>query len=313
LMSTTHKHKEKQSGRNMLVYTTQALGRKKLRDKIIKPSFLDIEVKTTKKNLKQVRIVPRKTHYVVEVIYEKEETPAKVNPDYIAGVDIGLNNLAAVASNKPGFVPVVVNGRPLKSINQYFNKKRANLQSQLGEKKATSLKISRLTDKRNRKVKHELHFASRKIIDSLVASEIGTLVIGKNPQWKKEINIGKQNNQNFVSIPHAQFVSMLTYKAQLVGIKVIVTEESYTSKCSFIDLEPIQKKEVYVGKRIQRGLFQSKEGKFINADVNGAYNILRKVAPNAFPLTKGGRGLCNGVEGVVVHPLRISLKNEPVE
>jgi putative transposase len=310
-------YKEKQKGRHILVYTTQALSRKKLRESIIKPSFLDIEVKTTKKNLKQVRIVHRKTHYVVEVIYEKEEKPAKVNPDYIAGVDIGLNNLAAVASNKPGFVPVVVNGRPLKSINQYYNKKRASLQSQLGQVeravalvegvvsthrterlKATSLKISILTDKRNRKVKHELHVASRKIIDSLVLEEIGTLVVGKNPQWKQEINIGKRNNQNFVSIPHAQFVSMLTYKAQLVGIQVCVTEESYTSKCSFLDLEPIQKKEVYLGKRIQRGLFQSKEGKFINADVNGAYNIIRKVAPNAFR---------NGVEGVVVHPLRISL------
>ena len=160
-------------------------------------------------------------------------------------MDIGLNNLAAVASNKPGFVPVVVNGRPLKSINQYYNKKRASLQSQLGQK-ATSLKISILTDKRNRKVLHELHKASRKIIDSLVLEEIGTLVIGKNPQWKKEINIGKKNNQNFVSIPHAQFVSMLAYKAQLVGIQVCVTEESYTSKCSFLDLEPIQKQEVYL-------------------------------------------------------------------
>jgi IS605 OrfB family transposase len=238
-----------------------------------------------------------------------------VNQDYIAGVDIGLNNLAAVASNKPGFMPVVVNGRPLKSINQYFNKKRANLQSQLGSTgrgygetkpstRATSRQISSLTDKRNRKVKHELHKASRKIIDVLVASEIGTLVIGKNPEWKQFLNIGRRNNQNFVSIPHAQFVSMLTYKAQLVGIQVYVTEESYTSKCSFLDLEPIEKREIYMGKRISRGMFRSSKGFLINADVNGAYNILRKVAPNAFR---------NGVEGVVVHPLRISLKNEPVE
>ena len=297
-------YKDKLSGRHILVYTTQALSRRLLKGGIIKPSGLDIFVNTKQKKIKQVRIVPRKTHYVVEVVYEKEEAPAKVNPDYIAGVDIGLNNLATVASNKPGFVPVVVNGRPLKSINQYFNKKRANLQSQIGVTKATDPKIEKITDKRNRKVKHELHIASRKIIDTLVAEEVGTLVIGKNSEWKQKINIGKRNNQNFVSIPHAQFVSMLTYKAELVGIKVCVTEESYTSKCSFIDLEPIQKKEVYVGKRIQRGLFQSKEGKFINADVNGAYNILRKVAPNAFR---------NGVEGVVVHPLRISLKNEPVE
>jgi putative transposase len=129
-------------------------------------------------------------------------------------------------------------------------------------------------------------------------------VIGKNPEWKQFLNIGRRNNQNFVSIPHAQFVSMLTYKAQLVGIQVYVTEESYTSKCSFLDLEPIEKREIYMGKRISRGMFRSSKGFLINADVNGAYNILRKVAPNAFR---------NGVEGVVVHPLRISLKNEPVE
>ncbi|MBM3239396.1 IS200/IS605 family element transposase accessory protein TnpB [Candidatus Poribacteria bacterium] len=308
------KYKEKLSGRHLLVYTTQAISKRKLRQWIIKPSQLDIEVRTKQKNIKQVRIVPRKTHYVLEVVYEKDISPAPFNPDYIAGVDIGLNNLAAVASNKPGFVPVVVNGRPLKSINQYFNKKRANLQSQLsvvmvGDKPASKefappKKISQLTDKRNRKVKHELHVASRRIVDHLVAEEIGNLVIGKNPQWKHKIHIGRRNNQNFVSIPHAQFVSMLTYKARLVGIKVIETEESYTSKCSFLDLEPIQKQEVYLGKRIQRGLFQSHKGRKINADVNGAYNILRKVAPNAFS---------NGVEGVVVHPLRVSLKNEPVE
>jgi len=291
-------YKDKQKGRHILVYTTQAISRRAMMSGIIKPSGLDIFVNTKQKNINQVRIVPRKTHYVVEVVYEKEASPAKVNPDYIAGVDIGLNNLAAVASNKPGFVPVVVNGRPLKSINQYFNKKRANLQSQLGVTKATSLKIEKITDKRNRKVKHELHVASLKIIDTLVAEEVGTLVVGKNPEWKQEINIGKRNNQNFVSIPHAQFVSMLTYKAELVGIKVCVTEESYTSKCSFLDLEPIQKQEVYLGKRIKRGLFQSQSGRKINADVNGALNLIRKVAPNAFS---------NGVEGVVVHPLRISL------
>ena len=296
------RYKEKQKGRHILVYTTQALSKSRLRDGIIKPSQLSIEVKTKQKKINQVRIVPRKTHYVLEVVYEQKEVPAKVNQDYIAGADLGLNNLAAVASNKPGFVPVVVNGRPLKSINQYFNKRRANLQSQLGF--STSHQIERLTDKRNRKIKHFLHVASRRIIHHLVAEEIGTLVIGKNPNWKQKINIGRQNNQNFVSIPHAQFVSMLTYKAQLVSIKVIVTEESYTSKCSFLDLEPIQKHEVYVGRRIKRGLFQSQSGRLINADVNGAYNILRKVAPNAFS---------NGVEGVVVHPLKVSLKNEPVE
>jgi IS605 OrfB family transposase len=316
------KYKEKQKGRNLLIYTIQAISKRFLKQSIIKPSGLDILVKTKQKEINQVRIIPRKTHYVVEVIYTQQETQAEVNKNYIAGVDIGLNNLAAVASNKPGFVPLLVNGRPLKSINQFYNKRRASLQSQLenpkkgaglsadkdrkcalsstGVSKSTSRRIDRLTDKRNRRIKHELHVASLLIVDHLVKEQIGTLVIGKNKNWKQEINIGKKNNQNFVSIPHARFVDMLKYKAELQGIEVYTPEEGYTSKCSFLDLEPIEKHETYVGQRIKRGLFCSKEGILINADINGACNIIRKVAPNAF---------ADGVEGAVVRPLKVSFKN----
>ena len=314
-------YKDKLSGRNLLIYTIQAISKRFLKQSIIKPSGLDIKVSTKQKEINQVRIVPRKTHYVVEVIYthkgrkckkqpttssygalsSTQETEAEVNKNYIAGVDIGLNNLAAVASNKPGFVPLLVNGRPLKSINQFYNKRRASLQSQLeNPKKETSQRIDRLTDKRNRKIKHELHVASFNIIDHLVKEQIGTLVIGKNKNWKQEINIGSRNNQNFVSIPHARFVDMLKYKAELQGIQVYTTKEGYTSKCSFLDLEPIEKHETYVGQRIKRGLFRSKEGILINADINGACNIIRKVAPNAF---------ADGVEGAVVRPLKVSFKN----
>ncbi|MFQ6039789.1 MAG: RNA-guided endonuclease TnpB family protein, partial [Candidatus Poribacteria bacterium] len=212
-------------------------------------------------------------------------------------------------SNKPSFVPLLVNGRPLKSINQFYNKRRAQLVSQLPDPKSaggdarsrqTSKRLDRLTDKRNRRIKHELHVASFNIIDHLVKERIGTLVIGKNKNWKQEINIGKKNNQNFVSIPHARFVDMLKYKAELQGIQVYTTEEGYTSKCSFLDLEPIEKHETYVGQRIKRGLFRSKDGILINADINGSCNIIRKVAPNAF---------ADGVEGAVVRPLKVSFKN----
>lgn len=130
----------------------------------------------------------------------------------------------------------------------------------------------------------------------LVNEGIGTLVIGKNPEWKQEVNMGSRNNQNFVQIPHARFIQMLSYKAQLVGIRVLITEESYTSKCSFLDSEPIGKHERYMGKRVKRGLFRSAMGHYINADVNGAYNIIRKVAPKIF----------KGVEGIVVHPTRVA-------
>ena len=221
-----------------------------------------------------------------------------MNPDWYAGVDLGLDNLAAVTSNKPGFQPFLVNGRPLKSINQFYNKRRAELQSRLPVG-ATSKRLDCLTDKRNRRLHYELHLASRRIIERLVQEKISTLIIGKNDGWKQNINIGRRNNQNFVSIPHARFIGMLTYKAQLVGIRVITREENYTSKCSFLDLEPIEKREAYAGRRVHRGLFISASGQRIHADLNGSYNIIRKEAPCAFNAA--------GVEGAVVHPVRLVL------
>ena len=139
-------------------------------------------------------------------------------------------------------------------------------------------------------------------MDRLAAQHVGTLVIGKNDGWKQAIGLGKRTNQTFVFVPHARFVEMLRYKAELVGIHVVVSEESYTSKCSFLDLESVGKREVYAGKRIKRGLFRASDGRCINADINAAFNIMRKVVPDAFG---------NGIEGVVVHPVRIALANGP--
>ena len=224
-----------------------------------------------------------------------------LDDNFVAGIDIGLNNLVALTSNKPGFQPLIANGRPLKSSNQFYNKHEAELQSQLEGNRKTSKRITKLSNKRNRKVNHYLHNASRQIINHLVDEGIGTLVIGKNKNWKQEINIGRQNNQNFVSIPHARFVNMLSYKAKLAGTKVITTEEGYTSKCSFLDLEPIDKHEEYAGKRIKRGLFRANDGTLINADVNGSGNIIRKVVPNAFALSSSGQA--DGIEDFVVRPL----------
>lgn len=160
-----------------------------------------------------------------------------------------------------------------------------------------------ITTKRTRRIDHYLHTASRRIIDLLVAEGIGTLCIGKNPLWKQEANMGRRNNQNFVSIPHARFSEMLTYKAALVGIQVVVTEESYTSKASFLDADPLpiynaaQPAPPFSGRRVKRGLYRAADGRHINADVNGAYNIIRKVAPDAF---------AQGSGGCVVHPLRLA-------
>jgi len=301
------KYKHKSEGRNMLVYTMQALqgGQSKKGIKgIVKPSMLAISVKTQQKDIDQVRIVPRKGFYVIEVVYEKAVKQAPVNPAYYAGIDIGVNNLVALTSNKPGFQPAIVNGRPVKSVNQFYNKRRAELQKQRGTT-GTTKRMERLTNKRNRRIDHYMHTASKQIIDLLVKEEIGTLVIGKNDGWKNGIEMGKRNNQNFVQIPHARFIQMLSYKAELVGITVKLTEESYTSKASFLDRDPLpvrkpnndETKPTFSGKRIERGLYRASDGRFINADINGAGNMIRKVAPNAF----GPRV----VEEPVVPPVRI--------
>jgi putative transposase len=286
----------KTEGRYALVYTIQALSKPALARGVIVPSGLAIEVRTRQIRIAQVRIVPKGQFYVVEVVYEREVEPAAVDAALVAGIDVGLNNLAAITSNKPGFVPVLVNGRPLKYINQGYNKRRAELQAKLRQP-GRSKRMERLTTKRTRQINHYLHTHSRRIIDLLVAEGIGTLVIGKNDGWKQAISIGKRNNQNFVQVPHARFIQMLSYKAELVGIQVILTNESHTSKCSFLDDEPIGHQEHYAGKRIKRGLFRASDGRLINADVNGAYNIVRKAIPNAFG---------NGKVGAVVHPVGIA-------
>lgn len=294
------KYKEKTLGRNLLTYTVQALSKPQLHKGVIAPSQLPITIQTriNPKDIQQVRIVPRSSYYVVEVVYNEEIYLAPPDPQKIAGIDVGLNNVAAVTSNQTGFRPFLVNGRPLKSINQHYNKERARLQAQLPTGQFTSKRLERLTNRRNRQVNHFLHSASRTIVALLVKRGIGTLVIGKNDGWKQGISIGKRNNQNFVNIPHARFINMLTYKAQDAGIQVILTEESYTSKCSLLDNEPLWKHVNYAGKRVKRGLFRASDGRLINADINGAGNIIRKVIPNAF---------ADGIEAVVVSPVRIEI------
>jgi putative transposase len=202
------KYKDKQKGRNILIYDIQALSKTALRKGVIAPSQLGVTIPTKQQNVKQVRIVPRHGHYVVEIVYDRVEQPAQVSPSLVAGIDIGLNNLATLTSNQPGFTPLLVNGRPLKSLNQYYNKRRADLQSKLGTTGTTN-RMERLTNKRTRKINHYLHTQSHRLIEHLVENGIGTLVIGKNANWKQEVNMGKRNNQQFVQIPHARFIDMV--------------------------------------------------------------------------------------------------------
>jgi putative transposase len=313
------KYKHKTEGRNILIYTMQAIsggqtgGKKTLQCGIIKPSGLPIEVKTQQypATLHQVRIVPRNGYYVVEVIYSKEPVQTSVDPSFCVAIDLGVTNLAAITSNREGFIPRLVNGRTLKSINQWYNKRMKELKLCLpkAERERVTNQMERITNKRNRQVNHYLHTASKTIINFLVKQGVGTIIVGKTPLWKQETGMGKRNNQNFVQIPHARFIDMLTYKAALVGIQVEIQEESYTSKASFLDLDPIpaykpgdETEYTFSGKRFGRRnrLYRSKDGYIICADVNGSYNILRKSKPDAFSEAKG-------VAACVVQPLRLAI------
>jgi len=231
------RYKHKTLGRNVLTYTAQAISKEWLKKGIINLSKTQIFLTTKVTVVNQVRIVPKTYHYSMEVVYEpKDVSQSSSGVEGIAGIDMGLNNLATITSNQKGLVPLIINGKPLKSINAYYHKNKTVFQSYLKGERKTSIKIEQLTHKRHVKVDNYLHNASRFIINHLAANRIGTLVIGKNDNWKQGINLGKRNNQNFVAIPHARFIEMLTYKAQLAGIVVKVIEESYTSKCSFLEI-----------------------------------------------------------------------------
>jgi len=300
------KYKDKQKGRNILVFTVQAVSRKGLKRGVVQPSGVPIEIQTTHTSVNQVRIVPRGGFYVIEVVYEQKIKQTDVDTALVASIDLGINNLVALTTNKLGFVPKLVNGRPIKSINQFYNKRKAELQAIIKPNTRFTNRMERMTTKRTRRIDHYLHATSKQIIDLLVRERIGKLVIGNNPMWKQETNMGKRNNQAFVQIPHARFITMLTYKAELVGIQVVIGEESYTSKASFLDNDPIptygkvKEEPVFSGRRVKRGLYKAANGRKINADVNGSYNILRKVAPNAL----WGKG----VEDCVVNPVPLQVQ-----
>ena len=311
------KYKHKTEGRNILIYTIQAMsqGKKGLQRGIIKPSMLAISVQTQQdpKQINQVRIIPRNGHYVVEVIYSKNPVQAQVDPSFCVAIDLGVTNLAAITSNRAGFVPRLVNGRTLKARNQWYNKRMKELKLCLPkeDRERVTKQMEHITNKRNRQVNHYLHTASKSLIDFLVKQGVGTIIVGKNPLWKQEAGMGKRNNQNFVQIPHARLIDMLTYKASLVGIQVEVQDESYTSKASFLDLDPIptykpndDAEYTFSGKRIGRRnrLYRTKDGIIICADVNGSYNILRKSKPDAF-----AHADAKGIAAYVVQPLRLAI------
>ena len=232
-------------------------------------------MKTRITNINSCRVIPKANHFVVEFVYTVPDIAQKEYNGKALGVDLGMNNLATcVSTTGVGFI---VNGKPLKSINQFYNKRKAQLQAKLKPKVFTSRRIERLTFSRNNKIENYIHHASKYIVKKAEDLDLTKVVIGNNQQWKTNITLGKRTNQNFVSLPFSHLIEKIEYKSKLAGIEVVRTEESYTSKCSALDLEAVKKHETYAGRRTKRGLFRTANNTYINADCNGAVNILRKV------------------------------------
>ena len=260
---------------------------------------IKLPIHTNLKSFQQIRLIPKTGYIQVEIIYNKEVDDNHLDQTRAIGIDLGLNNLMAITSNI-GNISNLVNGRPLKSINQYYNKRKAYLMSLLEKGGLKSSKrLRRLEMKRMMKIKDYLHKTSRRIVELMYNNDIGTCFIGHNNGWKNEVEMGKKNNQNFVSIPYSLLINMLRYKIEEKGGVLIELNESYTSKCSFLDNEEVCRHEIYKGKRVKRGLFLSSDKKALNADINGSLNILKR-----------GMGYSFKFENEIFRPRKIDIEKK---
>lgn len=283
---------------NMLVFTTHTCRIKNGYIHFAKDIVKPIKTNIGENKLCQVRIIPQATCYVVEVIYEKKEIDLQLDKSNILSIDLGLNNFCTGISNV-GINPFIINGKIMKSFNQWYNKKRAKWMNFVGNR-GTSKRLRWLNNRRNFWIEDKIHKASRWIINYCISNNIGSIVVGLNKGWKQNIELGKKNNQKFVEIPFSKLVDKITYKGKLVGINVQTTEESYTSKVDHLAFETLEKQDSYLGKRKKRGLFQSSINKLINADVNGAIGIGRKVFGDSFVREIIGSGLA-------FNPIRVNI------
>ena len=270
---------------NLVEYNNQVISKKKLKLGYIGTDKMEqgIKIANRHKDLdcKCFRIYNKNEKIICELIYEKEIVEVE-KTDRVASIDIGLENLFTIAFNynKKG---ISIKGIKLKAINQYFNKLKASLQSMLPKKQYVSKFINQLMYKRTEQLRNYIGYYINKLIEILKNEKISKLIVGYNKGWKQDINIGSKNNQNFVSIPFRKILDILKYKLEDNGIEYKEQEESYTSKASYLDNDdiPIYKEKnnleyIFSGKRINRGIYKSKQGKIINADLNGALNILKK-------------------------------------
>ena len=273
---------KKKNGESIVIFTNQQCRIKEGYLHFPKKVNLKLTKTRIKEKLKEVRIIPLGIKYKIEIVYEKEEQDLGLNKNNVLSIDLGLNNLITGVNNI-GLEPIIIKGKIIKSINQYYNKQLAHYRS-IENKKSNfqdTKRIQKLHLKRNNKITTIFHRISRLLIDYCVENNLGTIIIGYNVGWKQNINIGKKNNQKFVQIPFLRLINQVKYKSELIGITVITINENHTSKCSFLDNEEIRHHKKYVGKRISRGLFRTSNGTLINADVNAGYNIMKKVFPNS--------------------------------
>ena len=249
--------------------------------------------------LMQLRFVPKNGEYIMEVVYQIDVPDIEDKSERIASIDLGVDNLMTITSNC-GVKPLVINGKPLKSINQYYNKKISEMRSELKKRHNAdwSKEMQRFTIKRNNKVDDYIQKATKMVIDFCKENNIDTLVCGYNSGWKQESDMNKKTNQKFISIPHESIVYRLRYKCENEGIVFKTPEESFTSGTSFLDGEEPIKENYDKSRRVYRGLFVSNNGTKINADVNGSYQITKKAFPNAFS---------NGIVGVGLHPTVVNI------
>ena len=272
----------KKDGRYVVEFTNQTFAKKRgdNNELILCPKDLRILIPTKVDNPKCVRIIPKNNCFFIDVIYEVKEKRLRKSKKY-AAIDLGVDNLAAITFSY-GTNPLLVKGLKIKYINQGYNRLIAKAQSKLPNNQKTSKHIHRLFRNREMKLQSEFHKITGFLAEYFDEMLLEKVFIGKNNDWKSGISLSKKVNQNFVQIPYNKFISQLKYKCELRGIEVIEQEESYTSKASFIDSDviPIWKndgrKYKFSGVRVKRGLYKTKNGKFINADVNGSYNILAK-------------------------------------
>lgn len=297
---------------NLITFTYQTI---KIKDQFIvinkehKVHIPDEVYKEELNNFKTISFIPFYNRIKVVITYETKELNTDLNLNDYLSIDLGMNNLCSCVSKDDCFI---LNGKPLKSINQYFNKEVSKLKSERplkGDKQDFNynrFKIKNLSLKIELKITDILHKASKYLVNYCVKHKIGTIVFGRNKEWKDSIQLGKQTNQNFVSIPFYKLLKMLEYKCKMIGINLVTQEESYTSKCDSLAFEEVKCHDKYKGSRIKRGLFLSSLGKALNADINGALNILRKYLHlkevNEFPVIQEiiDRGL-------LYRPYRISF------